>query len=208
MKEKTMKNLSFPALGDVLAPISSNETLTLLANRRSTPALSLGLPGPSEEESEQLLHIGLRVPDHGKLCPWRVVRFPLETRSSFIEALSPLIEAQADPKKAIVCLAKFKTAPFMVMVVSHPKADARKPVWEQQLSSACVCQNLLIAAEALGYGANWITEWICYDPKARAILGLSDLEQVAGFVLIGTAKEAPTERERPDLNDHLSVWAL
>jgi nitroreductase len=191
--------------GKPLPQKASGEVLEALFNRRSAPAPTLGLPGPSPEEMDLLIRIGLRVPDHGKIGPWRVVRFTPQAKAKAVEKLKALAESRGDRKDA-GALIKMSTPPQMLMVVSAPLQPHKIPLWEQQLSAAAVCQNLLIAAGAMGYGANWITDWYAYDAGARAILGVKEDENVAGFVYLGTPTEPPLERERPDYDARISWW--
>jgi nitroreductase len=191
--------------GQPLPQKPSVEVLDRLFHRRSAPAPTLGLPAPSEEEMKLLIEIGFRVPDHGKLGPWRIVRFTPDSKAVLVEKLRALAESRGD-KKAVAALLKLSTPPEALMVVSSPILPAPKPLWEQQVSAAAICQTLLIAAGALGYGANWITDWYSYDAEARAILGVKEHENVAGFVFLGTPSEPPLERDRPDYKSRISWW--
>lgn len=192
--------------GQALPQKSSREVLEALWNRRSASAPLLIAPGPSEAEMDLLIRIGFRVPDHGKIGPWRMVRFTTDTKAKLVEALLPLADAQPDPKKAAAVLTKLSAPPEALLVISSPLQPHAIPLWEQQLSAAAICQNLLIAAGAMGYAANWITDWYSYDPAARAVLGLKDSENVAGFIFLGSLAEAPQERDRPDYSSRISWW--
>ena len=194
------------AFGQPLPQQPSVEVLDRLFHRRSAPAPTLVAPGPSSEEIDLLIEIGLRVPDHGKIGPWRIVRFTPDAKAKLVDKLMALAETQVEPKKAQGALQKLSIPPEALMVVSSPIQPHKIPLWEQQLSAAAVCQTLLIAAGALGYGANWITDWYAYDDKAKDILGLSDAENVAGFIYLGTPSEAPLERDRPDYASRISWW--
>jgi nitroreductase len=174
--------------------------LPFLALRRSASAATLRAPGPSETELHQLLRLAVRVPDHGKL----VLRE--NVKAAYTRALEPLAAEQANPEKALAALAKVRNPPVSVCVVSR-LLDAAIPEWEQRLSSGAVCMTLLIAAQAAGYGANWITDWYAYDRRATAVLGLRGDERVAGFIHIGTAAEAPLERVRPKVEDLTNDWS-
>ncbi|HVZ30231.1 MAG TPA: nitroreductase family protein [Asticcacaulis sp.] len=191
--------------GQPLPQRPSVEVLDRLFHRRSTPAPTLQAPGPSPEEMDLLIQIGFRVPDHGKLGPWRIVRFTPDSKAALVAKLKALAESR-DDKKAVGAMLKMSTPPETLMVVSSPVLPAPKPLWEQQLSAAAVCQTLLIAAGALGYGANWITDWYSYDAEARAILGIKDHENVAGFIFLGTPSEPPLERDRPDYASRVGWW--
>lgn len=187
-----------PEFGQPTPITASPETLKLLARRRSSSAALLQAPGPSGAELDDLIRLAARVPDHGKLAPWRFVILEGAAKTGLVEGLQALAAGQPNPEKAVAALAKLANPPTTVLVVA--KAPSPKmPAWEQELSAGAVCTVLLIAAEAMGYGANWITDWYSFDAQAQALLGLGEGEQVAGFIHIGTAPEAPLERERPDL---------
>lgn len=179
-------------------PVRSDELLSRLAVRRSAPAQSLALPGPSDAEIEQMLLLGARTPDHGKLFPWRFVILGPQSRARIAEQLAVLAEARDKPAKDQAVLAKLTAAPVTILVISAPVPNA-KPVWEQQLSAGAVCMNLEHAANALGYSASWITDWYAYDPAAVALFGIKDGETIAGFIHLGTLTEAPLERPRPNM---------
>jgi nitroreductase len=178
-------------------PVRSEEALARLAVRRSASAQLLAAPGPSEAEIEQILHLGARTPDHGKLFPWRFVVLGPQSRADLSEALVALAETQGRTDKDLAVLAKLANPPLTIMVVSTPVQGHKVPVWEQQLSAGAVCMNLEHAADALGYSASWITDWYSYDPAAVALFGVRDGETIAGFIHIGTLTEAPLERPRP-----------
>ena len=184
----------------------SPETIRLLATRRSVSAATLVAPGPSRAELRDLLRLAGRAPDHGKLAPWRFVVLSGSAKARLVETLEPLAVKQADPDKARAVLAKLRNPPVTVMVVSR-MFESKIPEWEQQLSSGAVAMNLLIAAEAMGYAANWITDWYAYDAEARDILGLGCNERVTGFVHLGTAPSPPLERARPEV-ETLIDWRV
>jgi nitroreductase len=193
-----------PEFGTPLPVAPSPEVLQFLARRRSAAALTLAAPGPSPEQLAQLIRLAARVSDHGKLAPWRFVILEGEHKTAFAAGLERLAEARADATAAAK-LGKLKTPPLCVAVVSSPKPGAI-PEWEQLMSAGAVCATLTYAAQSMGYGANWITDWYAYDPEANLLLGLVEGERVAGFVLMGTAREAPLERERPDPAALTSRW--
>lgn len=188
-----------PEFGAPLPVRASPDTLRLLAERRSSTAQTLGPPGPTAEQLHDLIRLAARVPDHGKLNPWRFVVMEGEAKAKLVERLRVLALTQSNPGKAEAALMKLAAPPISVMVVFSEKPPV-KPVWEQQLSAAAVCMTFLIAAEAMGFGANWITDWYSYDAAGRAALGLSENERVAGFIHLGTPPEPPLERVRPDLS--------
>ena len=193
-----------PEFGTPVAAGRSDEVLRFLALRRSNSAATLMAPAPDPAQLSDLLRLAARVPDHGKLAPWRFIVLDGEGKAMFAARLEALCRERSDALAAAK-LAKLKVPPLAVVVVSSPKATAI-PAWEQTLSSGAVCLTLLQAASAMGFGANWITDWYSYDVQASAILGLSPDERVAGFVMIGTARDAPLERERPSLEGLITRW--
>jgi nitroreductase len=189
-----------PEFGSQLAPAhESEETLKLLALRRSTPVAALAEPGPSPQDVDTLLRLAMRVPDHRKLEPWRiiVIEGPARQKLADVFAASP---TPIDPRSAF-------RAPVILAIISAPVDDPKKtPVWEQQLSAGALCQTLMIAANAMGWAACWITEDPAYDPHVHQALGMHPGEQVAGFIYLGTAKEKPVERQRPDVSAKATRW--
>lgn len=188
------------------AVFESAETLRLLALRRSTKVIQFSAPGPSEAELDLLLRLAARVPDHGKLGPWRFVVFEGDGAVRGGEALAGVIEADegVDDLRLKAARETFTRAPLCVMVVSTAAPHAKIPEWEQQLSAGAVCYALLVAAHALGYGGCWLTGWPVYDGRARAALGLAEHERIAGFIHLGTPTAQPTERQRPDVKSRIS----
>lgn len=180
------------------------DTIALLLARRSTRILDLAEPGPSAQELETILTIGARVPDHGKLAPWRFIVFEGEGRARAGAALAQAL-AEADPeaseRRQEEERGRFLRAPLVIAVVSRAATHVKIPEWEQVLSAAASAQNMVIAATALGYGVNWVTEWPSYEPKARAALGLEPFERIAGFLYVGTATQKLEDRPRPPLSE-------
>ncbi len=184
----------------------SADALALLARRRSASAAQLQPPGPTPEALEDLLRLAARAPDHGKLFPWRFLILQGEAKAALVRELERFAADQPQPDKALATLAKLSNPPLTVAVISRV-IEGSIPEWEQVLSSGAVCMNLLIAAEALGFAANWITDWYAYDDRSRRLLGLDDQERVAGFVHLGSVTEAPLERVRPEVDKLVSVWS-
>ena len=194
-----------PLFGEA-APIEpSPQTLAFLARRRSASAVSLTEPAPSDEDLATLLRLATRVPDHGKLSPWRFLVLKGEAKRRFVAALEAIASARPDAAKLIAKLGKIKTPPLTLAVISRVQ-PGEIPEWEQRLSSGAVCMTLIIAAQAMGYGANWITDWYAYDEEAGRLLGLRDGERVAGFVHLGASTEPPLERVRPDVGAIVEEW--
>jgi nitroreductase len=193
-----------PEFGAPLPIKPAPEVLAFLAHRRSASALTLGEPAPSADQLAELIRLAARVPDHGKLTPWRFVVLEGAGKAAFATGLEKLAAERGDTAAAAK-LGKLKTPPLCVAVISSPK-PAAIPEWEQLMSAGAVCTTLTCAALAMGFGANWITDWYAYDAEARALLGLQPQEKVAGYVLIGTPREPPLERERPDPGALTSRW--
>lgn len=187
------------------------ELASYLTSRRTIPAAQLGEPGPDPATLRTMLTIAARVPDHGKLAPWRFIVFDRKARERAIEGLVRIAEKHPDEKERRLRAEKakgFGDAPLVVAVVSAVIADHPKiPVWEQQLSSGAAAMNLLHAAAAHGFSAQWLTGWYAYDEEAKAWLGLKPGERFTGFLHIGTPKAPPTERDRPDLDAITTAWS-
>ncbi len=184
------------------AVFESAETLALLARRRSTKVVHFTGPGPTGAELDTLIRLATRVPDHGRLGPWRFVIIEGDGRARAGEALAAIVDGDDDAKQK--ARETFTRAPVCVMVVSAAAPHPKIPEWEQQLSAGAVCYAMLIAAHAMGYGGCWLTGWLAYDERARAALGLAEHERVAGFVHLGTPTEMPTERVRADWASRVS----
>ena len=190
---------------------SDRMSLDVLNQRRSVPSRQLGEPGPNEEQLQQLLSAAIRVPDHGKLVPWRLLLIRGDARARLGAALAAIHlrnEPDAPPSVIEKDRDRFNFAPLIVAVIARIEADHPKiPAQEQLLSSGCVAYNLLLGAQALGFGAQWLTGWAAYDQETAKLLGLAGNERVIGFVHIGTAREAAPERTRPALESLLSEWS-
>ena len=180
-----------------------------LRSRRTVPAAQLGSPGPESGAIDDILTIAARVPDHGKLVPWRFVVYGHGNRAALVEGLEAIAGRSADDverQKRRIKVAVFAQVPVIVGVLSNPLESDKIPQWEQQLSAAAVCLNAVHAAHGHGYNAQWLTEWFAYDGDAARFLGAQPGERFAGFIFIGTPKIPPVERDRPDLTDIRSVW--
>lgn len=183
----------------------SQATLDLLLKRRSVKVAALGEPGPTAEQLDQILTVAARVPDHKQLAPWRFIVFEGEARARFGEVLARVVAEEEKEPPSPVRLdterQRFVSSPVVVAVVSRVTETMGAPEWEQVLSSGAACQNLCLAANALGFGTVWVTRWYAYSPGVRAHLGLAANERIAGFIHIGTAKEQQPDRKRPPLGD-------
>lgn len=180
------------------------DALELLKTRRSFKAAELTGPAPSAAEIDTLLTVASRVPDHGKLVPWRFIVFEGEARRAAGAAIVAAFHTKypdAKPEQAEAERARLERAPLVIAVVSRAAPHVKIPEWEQVLSAGAAAMNLVIAAHALGYGAAWITEWYAYDRGVLDALGLKPHEKIAGFVHIGRPPGAPEDRPRPPLTE-------
>lgn len=180
------------------------EATTLLSTRRSIPIPMLAEPAPTGDELERILTIAARVPDHGKLAPWRFILYRGPAAAAIGEALAEVVagregERMTDTRRKVEA-ERFTRAPLVIGVVSTAREHVKIPIWEQQMSAGAAAMNLVHAVHAFGYAANWVTEWVAYDDEAKAILGISPEEKVVGFVHVGTPSEPPSERPRPELS--------
>jgi len=181
--------------------------LDLLLSRRSCPARTMMGPGPSKTQLADILRAGARVPDHGKLFPWRFILFEADGRARFADILAEVLtQESASPSQIDEWRMRVTAAPVMIGVVSNARELIKIPVWEQELSAGAVCQNMLIAAHAMGFVGNWLTEWYAYHPAVKQKIGLKPGERMAGFIYIGTPKEEVTERPRPEMSQILSYF--
>lgn len=181
-----------------------SDILDYLKTRRSVAIPSLVSPAPEAQDLEDILTVAARVPDHGKLAPWRFVLIRGEGAALIGRRLADLVESREGPLSETRRRAeetRFTRAPLVVAVVSTAAEHVKIPVWEQQLSAGAVCMNLIHAAYAKGFGANWVTEWVAYDAEAKAILSIGEGEAVAGFVHLGRPSETLSDRPRPALAD-------
>jgi nitroreductase len=179
-----------------------NDTLDLLLTRRSTPPPALAAPGPNAAELDVLLTIAARVPDHGKLAPWRFIVFEGEGReraADIVEEIARLDRPDATSDQLAVERKRLTQAPLIIAVASKAAPHPKIPVFEQTLSAAACCMNLLVAAQALGYGASWLTNWFAYDRRVLERFGLRPEESMVGFIHIGTKTTQIEDRPRPAL---------
>ena len=183
--------------------------LSLLATRRSGKPRDLVAPGPDDAQLAAMLAIAARVPDHGKLAPWRFVIVGDAQRA----ALSTLITdayRRDRPQAAATEIASLDQfahqAPALVVVLFSPRTESHIPLWEQQLSAGAACMNLLHAAHASGFAGGWLTGWPTYSDSVRDAFG-ADPERIVGFIFIGTPSRPLDERPRPDMTSIVSHWA-
>lgn len=185
-------------------------TLDALVSRRSTPTRQLVAPGPGDAQLLAMLQTAVHVPDHGKRVPFRFLRIEGDARRALAEAVTTRLlerEPEAGPAVTEKLRSRFTLPPLTIAVIAKLGEDEKIPASERYASAACVCFQLLLAAQAEGYGAQWVTGWPAYDrPFLEQTLGLSTDEQLVGTIAIGTASVDAPERERPDAAALLSDW--
>jgi nitroreductase len=181
----------------------------LLETRRTISAAALAEPGPDKTQIETLIRIASRVPDHGKLAPWRFILYRGEGRARLDAQLAALfLSANPDAPEGRLAQerSRFSRVPLTIGVLSRAAPHAKIPEWEQVLSAGAATMNLVLAAHALGFAAQWLTEWCCYDAAASHLLGAREGERFVGLVQIGTPTVAPVDRPRPDFAGVASDW--
>ncbi|HEY1614576.1 MAG TPA: nitroreductase [Rhizomicrobium sp.] len=186
---------------------TSTGTLGLLLSRKSGSAKAMTAPGPDPDEIDTILKAATRVPDHGKLAPWRFILFEAGARERMGELLVQCLledDPQASEERRLMERNRFMRAPLIIAVISRIREGIPIPEWEQVLSAGAVCQNIIIATHALGYVANWITEWCAYHPRVRERLGLKTGERIAGFLYVGRPALALEDRPRPEIGKIVS----
>ena len=180
------------------------EAIDLLKTRRSVKPFELSGPGPSAAEIDTILTVASRVPDHGKLTPWRFIVFEGEGRiaagnkiaAAYKEKYPDATQEQIDKERE-----RLSRAPLVIAVISRAAEHKKIPEWEQVLSAGAAAMSLVLASHALGYAANWITEWYAYDRRALDALGVSPNERIAGFIHIGRSQGPKEDRDRPALTE-------
>lgn len=187
----------------------TSSALSLLKTRKSASVKAMGEPGPTAAQLKTILEIAVRVPDHGKLAPWRLVLFEGEARRKFGEIIAARWRG-LHPEHGEDMLGfqrgLFLRAPVVVAVVSRAGPHVKIPEWEQLLSAGALTQNMLFAAAALGVGAQWNTDWIAYDREIAGAMSLSEAEKIVGFVYFGTPKAELEDRPRPDPETLITRW--
>lgn len=187
----------------------TSSVLDLLRSRKSASAKAMTGPGPTAQHLDDILSYAVRVPDHGKLTPWRFILWEGEARAEFGAALRRRWQV-LHPEHGAEALAfaqnLFLRAPVVIGVVSRAAPHPKIPEWEQQLSAGAVCMNILYAATALGYACQWNTDWLAYDEGMAAVMGLVAPERIAGLIYLGTATAPLEDRPRPDPQTLLTRW--
>jgi len=180
------------------------DAIELLKTRRSIKPREMSAPGPSPAELETILTIGARVPDHGKLAPWRFIIFEGDARQRAGEVIAKVF-ARKNPGAHAADIEterkRLTDAPLVIGIVSFTKPHPKVPSWEQELSAGASVMNIVTAATALGYGACWLTGWFSFDSDVLDGLGLKADEKLAGLVHIGTPTKLSEDRPRPVLSE-------
>lgn len=186
-----------------------SSTAALLATRRSAKARDMVAPGPDSAQLRTVLEAAMRVPDHGKLAPWRFVIIEADRREAFGDLLKHAYRA-AKPdagRLELEAMDQFaRQAPTMVAVLSTPAQGSKIPLWEQELSAGAACMNMLVAAHAAGFVGSWLTGWPAYSPQVLESLGGSPNDKIAGFVFLGSPSRDLEERPRPAYEAVVSTW--
>jgi nitroreductase len=186
----------------------TSSPLTLLKTRRSGKPRDMIAPGPDSSQMKTILNAAMRVPDHGKLAPWRFIEVTPDQRGALATLLTDayLSEKPEAGRLELESIAQFAAqAPALIIVLSSPVQGSKIPVWEQELSAGAACMNLLTAAHALGYVASWLTGWPAYSNTVRDAFG-GENDRIAGFIFIGTASRELDERPRPEPRAVASLW--
>jgi len=191
-------------------PTHRPDLVEFLTLRRSNLAKHMSGPGPDPKTRDRLLEIAARVPDHRKLAPWRFIIFEGAARSDFGQHIARAFEADnpniADDRVTFES-ERLNRAPLVIAVIYSPVECPRgTPKWEQELSTGAVCFNLCLAAQAHGFAAQWLTEWYAYHEGVNAVLGLGEVEKVAGYVYIGQTETPAMPRGRPDIQSKVTFW--
>jgi nitroreductase len=180
------------------------DAIELLKTRRSVKPREMSGPGPSPADLDTILTIGARVPDHGKLAPWRFIVFEGDGRLRAGEVIAKVFaqkNPQATEAEFEVEKKRLTDAPLVIGVVSFTRAHPKVPAFEQELSAGASAMNIVTAATALGYGAAWLTGWFCFDRDVLDGFGLKPDEKLAGLIHIGTPSRPNEDRPRPTLSE-------
>lgn len=206
--------MQHPKIGDILkAADASPQVLRFLSERRSNLAKVMvgDGDGPSEAQLMDILTLSARVPDHRKLAPYRFILFQGQARADFgacLEARDRKINPGHGRQHYDYESKRFLRAHTIICVISAPVICPKgTPEWEQVLTSGAVCHQMLLATRAMGFACQWLSEWYAYDAGIKQTLGLTESEQVAGFIYIGEASEPPKERARPNVIEKISKWS-
>lgn len=179
-----------------------SEVAKFMRARRSVLVRDMVGEPLAPEIIRDIVQIGTRVPDHGKLAPWRIILLDDTARTELSDlAYNVSVAKGNEAQLAEEDRKRFLRAPTILTIISAPKSHPKIPVWEQHLSAGAVCYGVLIAAQSMGYAAQWLTGWVAYDAQIKTVLGVESGEEVAGFIHIGHVDTPPQDRPRPALED-------
>jgi nitroreductase len=187
-----------------------SETIDFLTTRRSTVARMMDEPGPSDGEMKKIMEAGMRVPDHGRLTPWRFIVIRGDARDTIGNVIADAFKRNnpdAIEEQIEIEQERLTRAPVVIAVVSRVQKEHKIPEWEQMLSAGAACQTMLIAAQSMGYAAQWLTEWYAYDDDVKAAIGAEAGDEIAGFVYLGTGTGKLSDRARPEYDNIVSEWS-
>ncbi|MFT7572220.1 MAG: nitroreductase [Paracoccaceae bacterium] len=190
--------------------VRDKDTIDFLLTRRSTVAKMMDGPGPSDAELQQILETGMRVPDHGRLTPWRFIVIRGDARDKIGDVIAASFKknkADAIEEEIEIEQERLSRAPVVVAVLSRVHKGHKIPEWEQVLSAGAACQTMLIAAQSMGYAAQWLTEWYAYDPDVKSAVGAEPGDEIAGYVFFGNQMAEGKERARPEYENIVSEWS-
>jgi nitroreductase len=190
---------------------TKNPIIEFLRHRRSVVAANLTEPGPSQDELDLMIEVGLRVPDHARCGPWRIQIIRKEGQAKLGDLYASLFEKEDEnptQEKIDYWRERPQSAPILLAVTCYPNKEKlhKIPLWEQVLSGGALCQNILNASHALGFSAQWLSEWPAYHKEVKKILGHGEEIEIYGFIFIGTATEVPKERKRITSQEVVSEW--
>ena len=203
--------ITLPELNSVLPMPAPNKALVdALLNRRSTMVKDIDPNnGPSDEELLDILKVATRVPDHGKINPWRFVKFSGDARRKLGVKMADIYRAkhpEMDENHYEMESARFERAHTILLLISSPIPHPKAPEFEQLMSAGGLGFAINLAANAFGYAATWLTEWVAFDDDIKPLFNMTENEKIIGFFFIGKPKNPPTERERPNVSELLSEW--
>lgn len=183
-----------------------NEIINFLKTRRSTTAKTMISGHINESDLNDILACGIRVPDHGALNPWFLMVIKNKARYRIgKEILAPeyiLNNPEATEEEIEFEKSRFLRASAVIAVLFKPVSHPKIPSWEMELSTGAVCSNILVAAQSLGYAAQWLTEWYSYNDKMIKVVGGNpETDKLAGFIYIGDKEKEPVERRRPKIEN-------
>ena len=185
-------------------------TIDFLITRRSTVARMMDGPGPADEDLRKIMEAGMRVPDHGRLTPWRFIVIRDDARVKLGDVIARAFKKNkpdAIEEEVEIEQERLLRSPVVIAVVSKIHRQHKIPEWEQVLSSGAACQTMLIAAQSMGYAAQWLTEWYAYDADVKQAIGAGTDDEIAGFLYLGSGTEELKDRGRPEYDDIVSEWS-